>query len=225
MKLILTDDGSHSLYRDDLKEGYHSHHGAVQESRHVFIQHGLQAWLAEHPDREPTILELGLGTGLNALLTWEAALPYGKTIRYSGVEAHPVPEEIWQQLNYPEFATALPQADHALAEIHRTPWDEGYFSLGPLFQLEKRKGKIEEIGLTEAFFDLIYFDAFAPNKQGELWEPAVLERMASVMRTGGYLTTYCAKGQFKRDLKAAGFTVETLPGAPGKAEMVRGVRN
>lgn len=224
MKLILTDDGSHSLYREDLKEGYHSHHGAVQESRHVFIKHGFTAWAENNPGREPAILELGLGTGLNALLTWEAALAHGNRVRYSGVEAHPVPEEIWSQLNYPQFTTNLPEAAHALAEIHRTPWDEGYFTLGSLFQLEKRKSKIEATTLTEGFFDLVYFDAFAPNKQGELWEPAVLEKMASLLRTGGFLTTYCAKGQFKRDLKAAGFTVETLPGAPGKAEMVRGVR-
>ena len=225
LKLITTDDGSHSLYREDLREGYHSYHGALQESKHVFIKHGLEAWWEVNPDQTVKVLEVGLGTALNALLTWERAHAAERKVEYVSFEAFPVPADIWQQLNYPDLLTDPAEARATLEAMHRANWDAGMQGYGEYFGLDKREAKIEAVELPEAAFDLIYFDAFAPNKQGELWEVGVLEQMANTLKSGGYLTTYCARGQFKRDLKAVGLRVETLPGAPGKAEMVRAVKD
>ena len=224
LKLIITSDGSHSLFREDLNETYHSHHGAVQESQYVFIKQGLAAWSAAHPGATVKILELGLGTALNALLTRDYAEQHALSMEYTGVEAYPVPEEIYGALNYHQHLPENAQAQAWLQQLHAHLWDSPLVALSPHFQFQKLAAKIEDAKLPAGHFDLVYFDAFAPNKQAELWEPAVLEQMATLLAPGGYLTTYCAKGQFKRDLKAAGFEVQTLPGAPGKAEMVRGVR-
>lgn len=222
LKLITTSDGSHSLYREDLREGYHSHHGALQESQHVFIKHGLEAYTSDHTDGIIRILEVGFGTGLNALLTWQFVSHTQVQVEYTGVEAYPVPQNIWQRLNFASLLEESSTWETRLKQLHEIPWGKKLHPLDSSFSLMKREEKIEETPLAAANYDIVYFDAFAPNKQEELWTPALFQKLSASLKPGGFLTTYCAKGQFKRDLKAVGFEVETLPGAPGKAEMVRG---
>lgn len=217
-KLVKTKDGSHSLFVEELNEHYHSIHGALQESQHVFIAMGLQA---VHADKKPIrIYELGLGTGLNALLTCVECREKGLSVEYTASEAYPLSPEEAQALNYGDL---LGEESKTLEELHRISWGERH-AIHPGFSIEKRQEKTEghEPGLG---YDLIYFDAFAPEKQPELWEDAVFENMYAWLGPGGILTTYCAKGVVRRRMQAAGFTVERLPGPPGKREMLRGRKN
>lgn len=216
-QLIQTGDGSHSLYNPALDETYHSHHGALQESQYVFINMGLEAWLAQHAKAESLrVLEIGFGTGLNALLSLQWAQQKGVRVHFTTLEPYPVSLETAQQLNY----ASLTQGEEDFMRLHAAVWEEDVL-LYHHFILHKKQQKLEEVQLTEAAYDLVFFDAFAPNKQPELWEKSLLEKTASLLAPEGLLTTYCAKGQLKRDLRDAGLTVETLPGAPGKKEMVR----
>ncbi|AHM61959.1 hypothetical protein D770_18540 [Flammeovirgaceae bacterium 311] len=217
-QLIQTGDGSHSLYNQALDETYHSHHGALQESQYVFIRMGLDAWRAEHAAAESlSVLEIGFGTGLNALLALQWALQQSVKVHFTTLEPYPISEETAQQLNYPR----LTEGEKDFLRLHQAPWEEDVL-LYDHFVLHKKQLKLEDAKLKEGGYDVVFFDAFAPNKQPELWEKALLEKTVSFMAPGSLLTTYCAKGQLKRDLRDAGLQVETLPGAPGKKEMVRG---
>ncbi|WP_224999444.1 tRNA (5-methylaminomethyl-2-thiouridine)(34)-methyltransferase MnmD [Cesiribacter sp. SM1] len=217
-QLIQTGDGSHSLYNPALDETYHSHHGALQESQYVFIRMGLDAWRAKQPHAESlSVLEIGFGTGLNALLALHWALQHKVKVHFTTLEPYPVSLETAKQLNYPQ----LTEGEKDFLRLHEAPWEEDVL-LYDYFILHKKKQKLEEAALAEAAFDVVFFDAFAPNKQPELWEKALLEKTIRFMAPAALLTTYCAKGQLKRDLRDAGLQVETLPGAPGKKEMVRG---
>lgn len=218
--IITTSDGSHSLIQTHLDETYHSRHGAVQESRHVFIQEGLHHWLKSYPQQEINILEIGFGTGLNALLTWQEAMNKNLKVSYTTLEAFPVPLELVKQLNY---ATQLGLDEKIFHRLHEAPWNTAA-EIQPGFRLHKLNGTLQEAQFAENYFDLIYFDAFAPNKQPEMWELPMLMKTTDTLKAGGIFVTYCAKGQLKRDLKTLGLTVESLPGPPGKREMVRGVR-
>lgn len=213
----VTGDGSSTLYSEKYGETYHSRHGAIQESMHVFIEMGLRAL---PPDKkEISILEMGLGTGLNALLT--AVHQEDRIINYVGIEAEPISEETANGLNYTE---ALAESETILNQIHALPWNESH-TLQTDFQLFKFKGKLEEFEPgSEQKFDLIYFDAFAPGTQPELWTEAVFEKLFAYCNPGAMLTTYCAKGAVRRAMIAAGFEVERLPGPPGKREMLRATR-
>ncbi|WP_276367714.1 tRNA (5-methylaminomethyl-2-thiouridine)(34)-methyltransferase MnmD [Chryseolinea sp. H1M3-3] len=218
LKIITTSDGSHSLLNETLKESYHSVHGALQESLHVFIKKGLE-FVSQDRDVPLRILEVGFGTGLNALLTLQHAVKHQQNIHFTTIELYPLPEDIWSALNYP---TTLDLADE-YREIHHASWGKDQL-ISNYFTLLKICDSIQDARLPINFFDLIYYDAFAPSKQPELWELPVLEKIFGLMKRGGTLATYCAKGQLKRDLKSLGMTVETLPGPPGKKEMVRAVK-
>jgi tRNA U34 5-methylaminomethyl-2-thiouridine-forming methyltransferase MnmC len=217
-----TADGSPTLYVPALDEHYHSHHGAAQESRHVFIAAGLAPLLAARQEqpRQPhlRLLEIGLGTGLNALLTLEAAAPAGATIAYDGYET--------VQLSAAAVtALAAQWADNAMlnqafAQLHAAPWGEP-LALAPGFSLTKVLAEVQAASLPAAHYDLIYFDAFAPEKQPELWTEDVFAQLYAAAAPGAVLVSYCAQGQFRRNLRAAGWLTEKLPGPPGKREMTR----
>jgi tRNA U34 5-methylaminomethyl-2-thiouridine-forming methyltransferase MnmC len=224
IKIIQTEDGSHSLYVPELNESYHSFHGALSESMHVFIKKGLLHWLEQHPEAaEVKILEVGLGTALNALLTIRETFNHKKTdFDYTALEAFPLEPEITQKLNYGEM-----MKDETLAELfvklHEAAWNLKV-KLTHNFFIQKMYTKLEDFQQADQSFDVVYYDAFAPSKQAEMWTQELLAKVAAMIKAGGVLVTYCAKGQFKRDLKAVGFEVETLDGPPGKKEMVRGTK-
>jgi tRNA U34 5-methylaminomethyl-2-thiouridine-forming methyltransferase MnmC len=218
-EIILTKDGSHSLLNKDMNETYHSIHGALQESVHVFIRHGLEYFLQSNQPESVSILEIGFGTGLNALLTIQHVLKNQFRCRYTSLEAFPIGEETWTKLNYAE---ALNMKD-PFSQIHQAAWNAPVDVL-PDFQFSKLHTTLQEVELKPQSFDLIYFDAFAPSKQPEMWTFDMLEKVVKAMKPGGVFVTYCAKGQLKRDLKSLELTVETLDGPPGKKEMVRATK-
>jgi len=220
LKVIETQDGSHSLLNESLNETYHSTHGAIQESRHVFIKNGLHFFLGRNAPLNISVLEIGFGTGLNALLTLREAAEQKIKIHYTTVEAFPVAVEFISQLNYADLLN-FNQA-HFL-ELHHADWNS-VFSVTPTFDIEKREGTVQEMNFDDETYDLVFFDAFAPSKQPEMWEKPLLEKISKAMKKDAVFVTYCAKGQVKRDLKSIGLKVETLPGPPGKREMVRGLK-
>ena len=222
VQLITTSDGSHSLYVPALNETYHSSHGALQESQHVFIKAGLSAWLTEHPEaKEVRILEVGFGTGLNALLSLREAQTQSIQMLYTSLEPYPIEATTAAELNYGQLLGTEWEAP--FGELLNAAWQEPV-ALSTYFTLHKQLIKLENF-VSESEYDLIFFDAFAPNKQAELWEQGPLQACFDMTATGGLLVTYCAQGQFKRNLQAAGYNIERLPGPPGKKEMTRGRRS
>ena len=221
-KIVTTGDGSTTIQITDWNEQYHSMHGAVQEARHVFLKMGLDFWMNENPDQKTLhILEIGFGTGLNALLTLMHAEKSSVNLLYEGVEAYPVSSEELAQLNYLEAADA--QAFEAVFEkMHQTPWEQTEI-ITEAFQLKKRKQTFETLE-DQNQHDLIYFDAFGARVQPELWEEPIFQKMFNALKPGGVLVTYAAKGSVRRAMQAVGFKVERLPGPPGKREMLRAVK-
>ena len=215
--IITTSDGSKTIQIEDWDEQYHSIHGAIQESQHVFIKTGLHHFLKLYQPDHLSILEIGFGTGLNAFLTALEAQTHKLKIQYDGVEAYPVLEEELLQLNY---ATLIAADQHHLFEaLHHDSWEE-FQPLTSSFSLKKRQQFFMDIE-DENRFDLIYFDAFGARVQPELWTEAIFERMFKALKNKGVLVTYAAKGSVRRAMQAVGFTVERLEGPPGKREMLR----
>jgi tRNA U34 5-methylaminomethyl-2-thiouridine-forming methyltransferase MnmC len=217
LQIITTSDGSHSVRNTDLDETYHSVHGAVQESMHVFITNGLEYFTFNRRASNASILEIGFGTGLNALLTWRYGRQNSLQIRYTSLEPFPLPREVWSKLNYD-----IGRAGGDLNILHKSDWNSEIL-LAPGFTLQKISKQLQDVALTDQY-DVIFFDAFAPGVQPELWVYESLKKVITPLRAGGVFVTYSAKGQLKRDLKALGLHVETLAGPPGKNEMVRGVK-
>lgn len=215
ISLQMTGDGSHTLYVHKLDEYYHSWHGAIQESRHVFIERGL------HQVTGPRVrlLEIGFGTGLNAYLTCIEAEKLGIQVDYHSIELYPLSGELFERLNYSRL---LGKRAGVYQHIHEAGWNEQQ-RITPFFCIYKILGDFLKFQ-PEASYQLIYFDAFAPVKQPGMWEKAQLLKLFWALVSGGILVTYCAKGQVKRILKEIGFYVESLPGPPGKREMVRAFR-
>jgi len=220
VKLFITEDGSHSLQVPELDETYHSSHGAIQESQHVFIKNGLAHWLLKNKKKELNIFEVGLGTGLNTLLTELKAKELDVKVNYQGIELYPLTNDIFSQLNY---AKQLDSEQLTFEQLHTSKWEEQVEILSN-FSLHKTKDSFKDFEATFTY-DLIYFDAFAPSKQPEMWEYEIIEKCYNMLNPNGIFVTYSAKGQLKRDLKQVGFSVESLPGPPGKFEMVRATRN
>lgn len=215
-ELFTTADGSKTFYLPELNEYYHSHHGAIQEARHVFLKNGLFEKTAQ---KKISILEVGFGTGLNAFLTAVEAINRKLEISYTGLEAFPLTPQEAQEMAYTSNPD-LELFDDLFSEIHATNWGE-FAAVNANFTLKKRKETLQQAGFENESFDLVYFDAFGPRVQPEMWTEDLFEKIYSALKPGGILVTYCAKGQVKRDLKAAGFEVENLPGPPGKREMIR----
>lgn len=205
-----TEDGSPTLRHPVFGETYHSLHGAVAEARHVFIAGGLKRCPLPHVH----ILEAGFGSGLNAWLTLREAEESGRTVWYTAVEAYPVDIRTAEALRYAD--------DPLFGALHRAPWGEPT-EITPRFRLEKRAEDLV-FARMDAIFDIIYFDAFAPDTQPELWTEGLFRKLFAQTAPGGALVTYSAKGTVKRALRAAGYEVTRLPGAPGKRHMVRAVR-
>lgn len=218
LAILPTGDGSHTLYDAVLNETYHSRHGARHESEHVYLRHGLQYVLSGR--RAVRVLEVGFGTGLNIWLTACEAIAHPSVFFHvETIEPAPLSWELVCQLNLFD----PPEQGLSAQQLHAAPWNEA-IRLLPNFRLWKHCAPVMDVPFPAAFFDVVYFDAFAPDKQPAMWTPAVLARMFAITAPGGVLVTYCAKGQVKRDLRACGFVVEALPGPPGKREMVRAVK-
>lgn len=216
-KIVKTSDGSHSLYLEDLDENYHSIHGALNEANHVFIKNGLE-YLAKNKS-EISIFEMGFGTGLNALATQKFALQNNLIIAYTSVEKHPLDWELCKKLNYiKELKTKELNAFYE--SIHLSEWNSSV-KVESNFISHKIQGEIESIELNE-MYDLIYFDAFGPRAQSDMWTVDIFEKLYDALNENGVFVTYCAKGQVRRDLESIGFKMERLPGPPGKREMLRG---
>lgn len=220
LRLVETRDGSHSLIRDDLDESYHNLNGAMTESLYVFIEKGLAALDAQHLPAI-NILEIGLGTGLNVLLSALKGPGLGfQKLHLTSLEPFPLPLALTHQLNFARYLPDYPNAQQVLDRIHTSQPDE-VVMLCQGVSFTKHHLALEDFQPKSSTFDLVYFDAFAPSAQAEVWVFNNLEKVQSSLRQGGILVTYCAKGQFKRDLKALGFQVEALPGCLGKREMTR----
>ena len=219
MALFLTNDGSHSVFSETYGVSYHSRYGAVTESAHVFIAAGLRYKAVVQ--REIAILETGFGTGLNAFMSWLEAERRNLQLRYVGLETAPITAEEAQVLNYAELL-GVPERSGDFLALHQHTWGVEH-ALSEQFQFRKEKIAIESFDATDTF-DVIYFDAFAPQAQPELWTAEVFARMYQALRPDGVLVTYCAQGAFKRTLKQVGFHIERLQGPPGKREMTRATK-
>jgi tRNA U34 5-methylaminomethyl-2-thiouridine-forming methyltransferase MnmC len=218
--LKVTGDGSHTLFVPELNENYHSYHGAYAEAVHVFIETGLRSAFDQF--EKVNVFEVGFGTGLNATLAYEFASKSHKSVSYTGIEKFPLEMEIIHQLNYKEFWKDS-SLDTAFEKMHTVPWNEAV-QMNEDFIFKKLDGAVQDYIFENNHYHLIFFDAFAPEKQPDMWTVELFKKLFDSLQPKGTLVTYCAKGQFKRDLKAAGFEVETLPGPPGKREMVRGAK-
>ena len=219
IEIISTGDGSHSLLNTELKETYHSVHGALQESMHVFISHGLDFFSKYQPTGRINVLEVGFGTGLNALLALQFAQRNQRDVHFTSLEAYPLGKSIWESLNYGEL---LSDHEHFL-KLHESPWRTDVI-LTPNFSLLKIEATLQEVALVAGDFDVVFFDAFAPGVQPEMWELPIIEKIQAAMKRGGVFVTYSSKGQLKRDLRSLGFHIESLPGPPGKREMTRALK-
>lgn len=243
-----TEDGSATLFVPELNEHYHSTKGARTESQHIFIDMGLKASAAI----SPRVLEIGFGTGLNAWLTLEEAEKSGRNVHYTGLELYPLEWQTVEQLNYipnDEQLTVNGEQQPAIElfkQLHTSPWEKGVH-LTPHFTLQKVETDVNEWTMNnerwtitnnethsplstiinkaytiDNSYDLVYFDAFAPEKQPEMWSQELFNRLYVLLAKDGILTTYCAKGIIRRMLQTAGFIVERLPGPPGgKREILR----
>ncbi len=217
-KIIRTDDGSHTLSLPGKDEHYHSTYGALNESRHVFIAAGLREAM-KMSSETLSVLEIGFGTGLNALLSYNETKHAARKLRYTAIEAFPLEKEIWEKLNYPEMLQG--EESHKIFDkMHRANWDEA-IGITPFFELKKLNADLRDFDAPAQSFDLVYFDAFAPDVQPELWTQDIFRKVCQMARPGGILVTYSCKGVVKRALKSAGFSIEKLPGPKGKREMLR----
>ncbi|MDE7149479.1 MAG: tRNA (5-methylaminomethyl-2-thiouridine)(34)-methyltransferase MnmD [Bacteroidales bacterium] len=224
MKLSIeeTQDGWATLYLPEQNEHYHSMFGAFEEAQWIYIERGFDAVQAVLPADAPLrILEMGFGTGLNAVLTVRAAVRAKRQVLYTGVEAYPLSAEIVSTLGY---AARLGDEAVCYGALHDLPWSAWrpslpFTAVTPCFQARKVKGLFQDIDWPDRIFDLVYYDAFSPRVQPELWTEEVARRLYAALVPGGRLVTYCAQGRWKKNLQAAGFILTMLPGPGGKREI------
>ncbi len=216
VELRFSEDGSTTLYRPDLDEHYHSIHGAIQESLHVFINAGLMHLSIS----EINILEIGFGSGLNAYLTL-ASLPTRIKCHYHALEKHPVDVQMALKMNYPSLYP-IQNGEDLFEKIHMLPWESEQV-INSHFLLLKQNSDLSVFQPT-ALYDLIYFDAFGPDKQPEMWRQDIFKLLFDATAPGGVLVTYSSKGDVRRSLIKVGYDVERLQGPPGKREMLRAQR-
>ena len=215
-KLLVTEDGSHTLYQPNIDESYHSTHGAIQESKFIFIDKALNY----SQKSDVRVLEIGFGTGLNALLTYINSIENNRKIHYTTLELFPVNKELVSQLNFCSFKMSDYQA--VFEKMHNTEWELEH-KISQTFTLRKINTDFSTTNL-EGNYDIVYFDAFSPEKQPEMWTLEQFRKIYESCNDEAILTTYCAKGYVRRNMISAGFRVERLPGPPGKREILRAIK-
>ncbi|MEJ6979321.1 tRNA (5-methylaminomethyl-2-thiouridine)(34)-methyltransferase MnmD [Pedobacter sp. P351] len=221
LHFVTTADGSKTIYNPDVGENYHSKHGALQESRHVFLKSGLQFFLEKNDQKHISILEVGFGTGLNFLLSADYCMQNQISLSYTGIEAYPLSLEMISSTEYENFInrnlhkTFLKNYEASLADEVK---------LNDFCKLNIANCKLEEFTSTDRF-DVLYFDAFAALHQPEMWTSQALEHCCAYLNPGGVFVTYAITGNLKRSMKSLGFEIEKAPGAPGKREMLRAIKN
>lgn len=220
LELIVTGDGSPSIFVPSLNEHYHSVHGAVQESTKIFLSYGFDYFAVA---QQLCVFEVGFGTGLNACLTAIRSVEMGKKVLYYTSEPYPLPDSVVSAYSN-ILAQKYPQFKDAYNQIHTVKWGETLVSVSPFFEIEKHPTSFLEIKGLESKVDLVFFDAFAPDVVPELWTVDAFLFLSQLLKPGGVLVTYSAKGSVKRALRAAGFLVESLPGPPGKREVTRAIK-
>ncbi len=227
LSIVVTEDGSTTIYNSDKKETYHSIHGAIQESVHVFIKNGYKFCLDRRDnltEKQLNILEIGFGTGLNALLTLNEIIEDvsgSPSVLYTAIEPNPLDHTIVESLNYPSYFK-IPLREKFL-QMHN-PGSCKELIIHEKFKLNKQILTFSEYRDLQPKFDLVYFDAFSPVTEPDLWTEEVFEKTGSLMNRGGVLVTYCSKGVVRRTLQNKGFRTERLPGPPGKHEMLRAIK-
>jgi len=217
-KVIATADGSKTLFIPAMNEQYHSVNGALTESDYVFLEKGFRY----HPSPSPEIFEVGFGTGLNALLTVLEAEKSKRHTHYTSIEKYPLSEDEITKLDYGTLFYG--EANTIFSRLHSAEW-ESDVQISEYFTLHKLKGDLKSIEIRNSrAFDLIYFDAFGPDKQPEMWQQAILSKIYDACSQGAIFVTYSAKGEIRRSLESCGFKMERLPGPPGKRQMLRGAK-
>jgi len=220
LQLVITEDGSHTLYVPSIEETYHSKFGAIQESMYVFIKHGLEYFIDQTDIKEIRILEVGFGTGLNVLLTEREMRKFPEIqVSYLAIEPNPLPTKIINQLNY---CMLLKEDKDLWEKIHSEKWDSE-IAINKNFLLLKQRVSLEDI-FKISKINIVYFDAFAPGKQPDVWKYKELSKIYDGLEENGLLVTFCAQGEFKRNLVKLGFRIEVLPGPPGKHQMIRAAK-
>ena len=222
MSLFLTEDGSHSIFSEQFGVAYHSTHGAIQETQHIFIEAALNHYIQQKSINKIKILDIGFGTGLNVFMTFLESIKLDFEIDLTTIEAYPLSISTAQELNYPQLLNAL-HYDTVFKSLHNLSWEEKH-SLSHSFSFQKHLLDFKNIAYNSVF-DIVYYDAFSPESQPELWESDMLQRVFEALKNGGILTTYCAKGSFKRALKSVGFQIENIAGPRGKREITRATKN
>ena len=213
MKLQLTADGSHTLYVPEMDEHYHSVNGAVQESLHVYIEAGLN----QCKKQTINVLEFGFGTGLNAFLTIIEAEKRNLRVNYTTIEKYPLPTSITNQLNYTKEVSEKFRS--CFDKIHSCEWGN-FVNISDNFQIKKVQTDFSDFKFEDKY-DVVFYDAFAPDKQSDVWSQSIFNKIFEHTNPESILTTYCAKGNIRRMMQAAGFQTERIPGPPGKREMLR----
>lgn len=215
-EVMITEDGSHTLYLPEMEEHYHSIYGAIQESRHIYIEQGL----LQLDKQEISVLEIGFGTGLNAFLSYGYSKLKNLKINYTSIEKYPLTEKEYALLNYPD--QIFPEYAPIFRQMHQQEWNV-WNELDSDFKIKKIQSDLLDLEFDpEQKFDLVYYDAFAPDKQPKMWSSDILQKVGFVVKINGLLLTYCAKGVVRRNLTNAGFLMERIPGPKGKKEILRG---
>jgi tRNA U34 5-methylaminomethyl-2-thiouridine-forming methyltransferase MnmC len=220
IEIITTADGSKTIHFPEWNESYHSKHGALQEAKHVYIKSGLAFRFNQFSQNPINLLEIGFGTGLNTMLSLLFAKQNGIQIHYHSLDKYPLEISSVKDLNY---NTLFPDEADLFQKLHEVEW-ETQIEINSQFSLKKLKSDLKSFQ-SEPFYDLIYFDAFGPRVQPELWAKPILKKMFDALKPNGIWVTYSCKGQVKRDLMDIGFLVEKIPGPPGKREMLRAIKH
>lgn len=218
MQIINTSDGSHTIYLPEMDEQYHSVNGAITESNYVYLDKGFNYLDCKNP----TVFEVGFGTGLNCLLTALHAKKEKRETLYLTIEKYPLLKNITEQLNFGQIISK--EAKLLFEKIHECDWNET-IKISPYFYLKKINADLKDFEFDQnQNCNLIYFDAFGPDKQPEMWTPLIFNKISAATAVGGILVTYSAKGEVRRQLTHCGFEMERLPGPPGKNQMLRGIK-
>ncbi len=217
VRIFQTEDGSFSLKHLELGESYHSKFGAYNESRHIFMESALNTWLNENHGISPVrIFEMGFGTGLNAILAMDMAEQKHRKILYHSIELYPVDQTVYENLHYEQLVS--PDYKIQAKTIQTSAWNEN-IPVSTYFELRKQTASILDISLEAAYYDVLFFDAFSPDTQADLWTEAVFSKLFQASKPGAVLTTYCSKGEVRRALSKAGFQTRKIAGPKGKRDI------